>query len=126
MTNSKHTRVEMVVQKENENSICHKTTNTESQCLRPSRSPTESPHSKHSQSSRSSPVKIINPKNHKSRESHSLSPSPTNGFFYAGAKFSEPPAPRFLPKPPTAWTYTSECKPLLETHTLRMLLKVEA
>lgn len=113
----------MVVHKEIKNSGYQKASNSESPCLRPVR---EASHSNRSQSNRSSPIKINSPMNNKSRESHSLSPSPTNGFFYAGAKFSEPPAPHSLPKPPTAWTYTSRCKPILETHTLRMLLKVEA
>lgn len=124
MTNSKHTRIEMVVQKEFKN-MGYQKSNCESPCLRPIKLPRESPHSNRSLSNRSSPIKIINPTNHKSRESLSLSPSPTNGLFYAGARFSEPPAPQFLPKPPTAWTFSHGCHPFNETHTLRMLLKVE-
>ncbi|KAI5706182.1 hypothetical protein M8J75_005605 [Diaphorina citri] len=127
MTNSKHSRVEMVVPKE-ANKMRHlKSPNSESQCQRPTRSARESPHSHHSLSNRSSPIKINNPVNsHRSRESYSQSPSPTFGIFYAGAKFSEPPAPHFLPKPPCSWTYTNGCHPVRETQALRMLLKVEA
>ncbi|KAL1461995.1 hypothetical protein WDU94_013850 [Cyamophila willieti] len=127
MTNSKHSRVEMVIQKEGKNMRYRKSSNSENQ--RPVHSARESPHfpslsNRSSPVKRSSPVNIIRP----SGDSHSQSPSPTLGIYYAGARFSEPPAPHFLPKPPTSWTFFNTCppSPAIETNTLRMLLKVEA
>lgn len=70
----------------------------------------------------------------------SLRLSPTLGTFYAGAKFSEPPSPTALPKPPSHWTATlymssSGALPLFlssrmdkchEIRHLKMLLNVPA
>lgn len=67
--------------------------------------------------------------------------SPTLGVFYAGAKFSEPPSPTALPKPPTHWTScmymaSGSTFPLISpqrpdkcreiSHQLKMLLNVSA
>ncbi|KAJ9601299.1 hypothetical protein L9F63_000521 [Diploptera punctata] len=67
--------------------------------------------------------------------------SPTLGVFYAGAKFSEPPSPTALPKPPTHWTScmymtSGNTFPLISperpekcreiSHQLKMLLNVSA
>lgn len=66
--------------------------------------------------------------------------SPTLGVFYAGAKFSEPPSPTALPKPPTHWTscvyMASGTFPLISpqrpekcreiSNQLKMLLNVSA
>lgn len=61
----------------------------------------------------------------------SRSPSP-QGNAYAGAKFSDPPSPEFLPKPPSHWMVIEEtevappsgCNDL--SSQLKMLLKVAA
>jgi hypothetical protein len=57
--------------------------------------------------------------------------SPTNSF-YAGAKFSEPPSPASLPKPPSHWTprlmnscQQSEACLNISNH-LKMILNVQA
>uniref|UniRef100_A0A8D9AS63 Proline-rich nuclear receptor coactivator 2 n=1 Tax=Cacopsylla melanoneura TaxID=428564 RepID=A0A8D9AS63_9HEMI len=129
MTNSKHSRVEMVIQKEGKNMRYRKSSNSESQCQRPVNSARESPNFP-SLSNRSSPIKMSSPVNinRPSRDSHSQSPSPTLGIYYAGARFSEPPAPQSLPQPPSSWTFFNTCppSPAIETNTLRMLLKVGA
>ncbi|KAK3925077.1 Proline-rich nuclear receptor coactivator 2 [Frankliniella fusca] len=55
--------------------------------------------------------------------------SPSLGCHYAGAKFSEPPSPDTLPKPPTHWNMTqfSPKDQYLEiSQQLKMLLKVQA
>lgn len=123
MTNSKHSRVAMVFHKEGKNMRYRKCSNSESQ----RQVHRESPNFVQTQSNRSSPIKITSPMNiNRSKDSHSQSPSPTLGIYYAGAKFSEPPAPHFLPKPPSSWTYFNGCHPVQETNALRMILKVEA
>ncbi|KAI4495368.1 hypothetical protein M0802_008758 [Mischocyttarus mexicanus] len=70
----------------------------------------------------------------KNDSSSSQRGSPTNSF-YAGAKFSEPPSPASLPKPPSHWTdmnLTRSCQEserLLESASsnhLKMILNVQA
>lgn len=65
----------------------------------------------------------------------SIRSSPTIGGHYAGAKFSEPPAPTSLPKPPLHWTsLMSGTLNIRETmdksheisHQLKILLNVQA
>lgn len=80
-----------------------------------------SPHSS-SKSSRNSPLRY---------DSSSPRGSPTNSF-YAGAKFSEPPSPASLPKPPSHWTtrLTNSCQQSdrscdISNH-LKMILNVQA
>lgn len=58
--------------------------------------------------------------------------SPSNGSFYAGAKFSEPPTPDRLPKPPSHWTgFMSTCSEeardscLMAQH-FKMMLNIQA
>lgn len=65
----------------------------------------------------------------------SLRSSPTIGGHYAGAKFSEPPAPTSLPKPPLHWTSLMSGPLNIRervdqshdiTHQLKILLNVQA
>lgn len=82
-----------------------------------------SPHNS-SKGSRNSPLRCDSPLRY-SRG------SPTNSF-YAGAKFSEPPSPASLPKPPSHWTtrLMSSCQQAdrscdISNH-LKMILNVQA
>lgn len=61
-----------------------------------------------------------------------LGNSPSN---YAGAKFSEPPSPKMLPKPPTSWMMNKENEEVVidndgscsqMTSVLRVMLNVQA
>ncbi|XP_046384925.1 proline-rich nuclear receptor coactivator 2 [Ischnura elegans] len=58
--------------------------------------------------------------------------SPTLGGFYAGAKFSDPPSPAALPKPPSHWTTCAHMPPgrsekcVDMSNRLKFLLKVHA
>ncbi|XP_026672565.1 proline-rich nuclear receptor coactivator 2 A [Ceratina calcarata] len=56
--------------------------------------------------------------------------SPTNSF-YAGAKFSEPPSPASLPKPPSHWTARlmigcQQSNRSCDISNLKMILNVQA
>lgn len=72
-------------------------------------------------SARNSPLRYESPRG-----------SPTNSF-YAGAKFSEPPSPASLPKPPSHWTsiMSGSCRQAqwpndpISNH-LKMVLNVQA
>lgn len=58
----------------------------------------------------------------------SRSPSP-QGNAYAGAKFSDPPSPELLPKPPTHWMNFDKTQASGQTDVasqLKMILKVAA
>lgn len=60
------------------------------------------------------------------------SKSPTQGNAYAGAKFSDPPSPKVLPKPPVHWfngTVQNKIEPhncAEMTNVLKVMLKVQA
>lgn len=60
------------------------------------------------------------------------SKSPTQGNAYAGAKFSDPPSPKVLPKPPVHW-FNNTVQRKIEPHNcaemtnvLKVMLKVQA
>jgi len=81
---------------------------------------------------------------HHQRKSPSQSPSPSTipatcispataqarGIAYAGAKFSDPPSPKVLPKPPTHWVNVNKenAGPSSNdiTNVLRVMLKVQS
>lgn len=57
--------------------------------------------------------------------------SPSLGVHYAGAKFSEPPSPDTLPKPPMRWNLTAHSPGNKDrfmeiSQQLKMILKVQA
>ncbi|XP_076547213.1 uncharacterized protein LOC117603953 [Osmia lignaria lignaria] len=70
-------------------------------------------------------------RNSPSRYDYSPRGSPTNSF-YAGAKFSEPPSPASLPKPPSHWTtrlmcsYQQSDRSCDISNHLKMILNVQA
>lgn len=52
--------------------------------------------------------------------------SPTILGHYAGAKFSDPPAPAALPPPPPHWTLAGPERLDYQSHQLKLLLNVQA
>lgn len=52
--------------------------------------------------------------------------SPTIVGHYAGAKFSDPPAPAALPPPPPHWTIAGPEQLDIQSHQLKLLLNVQA
>ena len=63
-----------------------------------------------------------------------LAISPSRLVNYAGAKFSDPPSPKMLPKPPTSWMMNKESEDIVSgdgscsqmTSVLRVMLNVQA
>lgn len=82
------------------------------------------------QSSKSGEKRVKSPPSHSPTPSSTdrISPTAQNGIAYAGAKFSDPPSPKVLPRPPIHWMNKENYAPSSAdiTSVLRVMLKVQS